>query len=157
MSNDNIDLYGVLAGNVVELNFGHSIITGNLGSFNTVIGSGTVHVTNNTNTGSTINNALTNASTFYTQIINATPDTTTGSSNIAGMTFNPGINALTNSGVTISGSTPQVTLDGNGTYYFQIPNSDLVTDSTSGQVFFNLMNGAQSSQVYWVVSGNVNL
>ena len=155
MASDNIDAYGVIAGNVLDLNSGNSKITGDVGSFNAITGSGTVNVSGTIYTSTSINDVLTNASYLYSLFIGLTPDTTTSAADIGGLTFNPGINALTNAGVTIGGATPQVTLDGNGTFIFQVPNGDLTTDPTSDQVYFNFLNGAVASNIYWVVSGDV--
>src|SRR5437016_1973700 len=101
MTIENIDTCGIVAGNVLDLNFGTSKITGDVASFNTITGSGAANISGITNTGGSINTVLANASYLYSQFIAMTPDTTSGTSNIAGMTFNPGINALTNASISI--------------------------------------------------------
>ncbi len=154
MASENNDTYGVLAGNVLNLNSGTSQIIGDVGSYNTITGSGTTTVSGDTNIGSSIDNALSNAANLYSLFIGLTPDTTNSGSDIGGMTFIPGVNALTNVAVTMSSP---ITLNGNGFYLFQVPNSDLVTDPTLGSLFFNFLNGAKASDVYWSVNGNVNL
>lgn len=158
MASDNIDTYGVLAGNIVNLNFGNSKITGDLGSFNPITGPGTASVSGSINIGASINSALVNASFIYSSIMGYTPDTIISAPDIGGLTFTPGVIQLSNiGGVTVSGATPQITLDGYGSYLFQIPNGGITTDPTLAPVFFNLINGALASDVYWAINGDVNL
>lgn len=157
MASDNIDVYGVIAGNVLDLNSGVSKTTGDCGSYSAIIGSGSIVTSGVTYTGISINNVLSNASYLYSLFIGTTPGTSTSAPDIGGMTFYPGVNALTNTSVAIGGAIPQVTLNGNGRYIFQVPSGDLTTDPTFGQVYFNFLNGAVASDVYWVVSGDVNI
>lgn len=89
-----------------------------------------------------------------------TPDVISSSPTIGNTTFNPGVIQLDNvGGVTVGGTSPnnEITLDGTGVYVFQVINGDLVSSPTTSPVFFNLLNGAKASDVYWVVSGNVDL
>jgi hypothetical protein len=157
MASDNIDMYGVVAGNLIDLNSGTSKITGDVGSYSAMTGSGSMNQSGVVYTGISINDLLLNASYLYSLFIGSTPDTLTSAPDIGGMTFYPGINALTNFGVSIGGAVPQVTLDGNGIYIFQVPNGNLTTDPTFDQVYFNFLNGAVASDVYWIVSGDMNI
>lgn len=143
--------YGVIAGDVVVANSGESKILGDLSSLNAVTGEGTVVVTRQYNIGA----LNTSAQSQYDYFISITPDTTSSDADISGQTFVPGTHLLTNAGITISNNT--VTLDGSGTYVFQLPNGGLTTTTTTSPVSFNLINGATASSVYWMVNGNVNI
>jgi hypothetical protein len=161
MADTDYSQYGVLAGNVIDASSGTTKIVGDLGSYNDVSGSGTVTVTGQYNTGSSIDSALSNAQAIYGIVMSFTPGSTVSTQNIGGMTFYPGITQFTYSSgsVIIGGSSPnnQITLDGYGTYFFLIPSANLTTTTTTLPIVFNLLNGAIASQVYWFVNGDVIL
>ena len=144
--------YAVIAGNQVVANSGESTLFGNLGSDQPVTGSGTIIVNGQTNIGSFFNDTQ----TIYDSFITQTPNQSSSASDISGTTWIPGVISLSASTVTITGGSP-ITLNGRGTYVFQIPSGNLVTDPTSAPVQFVLINGALASLVSWAVNGNANL
>ena len=148
--------YGILSGDHIDANSGASTILGSLGSFNAITGSGTVTATDQTNIGPSINTALTNAQNDYIGLQSFTPDVISGATDIGGMTFIPGVYQFTAPSVTLGTvvGNNTITLDGNSTYIFQFPNGDFSTDSTLASVSINLINGARSTQIYWLINGN---
>ena len=150
------ETYGVIAGNVVVANAGVTKIVGDLSSNSTITGSGSVIVSGQTNIGA----LTTTAQDYYDDYMSRTPNVISSVANIGGTTFNPGIINLTNggSGIAIGGvGLNQVTLDGDGYYFFQLPTDDLIATPTGANVSFILLDGATSSNVFWVINGNVNL
>ena len=152
--------YAVLAGNDVIANSGESKIEGRLGYVNSLLGPGTVVVTDETVVGVLVSTALTSASTTYNNFLAVEPSTVVVTSEIGGTIINPGVTRFTNIvGVTI-GTTPgnnTVTFNGDGLYVLQIPNGNLATDTSLAPVFFNFINGAKASNIYWLVNGSVDL
>lgn len=152
--------YGVLAGNQVIANSGTTTVLGDVGSYLSIGGVGTVIATNQTNIGSLIDDALINAQNDYTSLSSITPSNTVTAADIGGMTFNPGVTEFTNAGGitigTVMGNNT-ITLDGSGAYIFQVINGDLVTDATLASVSVILINGAKPTQIYWLVNGSVDL
>jgi hypothetical protein len=145
--------YGVLAGSSVVANSGSSRCVGDFGSSATLSGSGTLAITGQTNVGTVV----TNASSFYSAMMALTPGISSSVSNIGGATFTPGIIQLTSAAVTIGGSgTNVVTLNGAGTYLFQLVNSGITTTVAASSVSINLTNGAMASKVFWAMNGSVN-
>lgn len=159
MSNTYYIDYGVLAGDHVDANSGVSSSLGNVGSLNAITGSGTIIATNQTYTGPDLDNTLSNAQADYAYMITLTPDSSSGATEIGGTTYMPGTYEFTDTNVTFGTGSGNniITLDGVGTYFFLFPNGDFSTDSTLANVSINLLNGAKSTELYWIVSGNVNL
>lgn len=155
-------LYAATAGNVITVNSNITTVYGNVASYLPIAGPGQLvfagQGTLYTDIDSTPIND--NAQNAYNNFMALTPTSTVSAPNIGGMTFTPGVIALTNpGGVTIGGTVPlnRITLDGEGQYVFQVTNGGLTTDTTSNPVFIELKNGARASQVYWAVNGDVNL
>src|SRR5436853_1213961 len=98
MANTNYTSYGVLAGNQVTANSGTTTILGDLESNLAVNGSGTISVSGQTNTGSTINDPLTNAQGDYTSFTNMTPSSVISSADIGGSIFTPGTTQFSHAG-----------------------------------------------------------
>src|SRR5437667_4516392 len=123
MGDSNYTNYGVLAGDQVIANSGTSTILGELGSFLSVGGGGSINVSNQSFFGTNINDALSNAQGDYASLTSISPNNTVTNADIGGMTFNPGVTEFTNaSGITIGtvASNNTITLDGNGVYIFQV-------------------------------------
>lgn len=151
--------YSVLAGNQLILNSGVNLLFGDIGSNLSISGSGSYRTSGTVYYGSDIDVALIVTQNTYSNYINGYVSNTYSNSEIGGMTFNPGNNELSYSGTITVGSLGNtiITLDGSGDYIFMLPNAGITTNPSSGNITFNLLNGAVPSRVLWVVSGNVNL
>jgi len=160
MADTDYTAYGILAGNQVIANSGTSTILGDLGSNLSVGGTGSINVSNQTNIGPSISDALINAQGDYTSLGGIPPGTTSAATDIGGMTFTPGVTQFTNIGTVtfglVSGNNT-INLNGSGVYIFQIPNADLTTDATLASVSINLINGAKPTQIFWIISGSLTL
>lgn len=152
--------YGASSGGSVVVNLDLTTIQGDLGATDTIGGAGTVIVSDQTNIGFNNTPVITSAQSAYSTFMGMAPTFTSGTSNIGGMTFNPGVIALTDvGGVSIGGVTPfnSIILDGDGQYVFQIINGGLIANTTANTIDIQLIGGARASEVYWVVNGSVDL
>ena len=150
MSNNSCYTFGLLAGDHVITNSGNTDITGSLGSFNSITGAGTYEVTDKTILGSAINTVISNTINDYNTFIGLTPTLTIGTAEIGGVTYNPGVYNFTSPSVTfgVGSGKNVITLDGAGTYVFQVTNGTFTTDSTLATVTFTFINGAVAEQCF---------
>lgn len=162
MASSDYNIFGILAGNQVIVNSGTNRVIGDFGSSlteNVAIGA-TLTVLGDKFYSPDIDDALMTSQNIYDVYLTVTADQTFAGSDIGGQTFVPGFIELSYSGTITLGNVANnntVTLNGDGAYYFLLPNAGLRTETTNDNVFFNLINGAKASKVLWIINGDVNL
>jgi hypothetical protein len=151
--------YGALAGNQIIINSGSTTILGDAGSTNGLSGTATLIVTGETLSGSDVSGPIANVSDGYNSLINATPTATYSDADIGGMIFTPGYHQFTNASLTFGAvaSNNIITLNGNGSYIFQIINGDFTISTVLASVSIVLTNGAVPTEIYWLVNGSMHL
>ena len=142
----------ISAGNPLNRNSGTSTTFGNVSSDGALTGSGTLDIFGGE---LMIGTDPTDASDTYTNILAFPPDITSSLTNLAGTTWTPGVILLSSS--TLITLSDALTLDGEGSYFFQIPSTSLTATPSGETLTFNFVNGALPSLVFWVINGNLTL
>jgi len=141
--------YGALAVRGI-INTGSTIVNGNIGTTGQTISGFPPGVFTGTSGAGTaaVTQARADALSAYSTAIGLT-STTTLAAELSGNTLEAGVYKITRAG-TLSGP---LTLDGNGTFVFQIAS----TFVTSPGAEIILTNGAESSDIFWAVGSTVTL
>ncbi len=146
------DSFAVLASSTITA--AHAVsIHGDLGLFPGTSVTGPITVIGTSHIGDVAAfNALNAANAQYTtlQTTTCTNTITGGPAQLGGLTLTPGVYCSGSS----MGLTGTLTLDGAGTYIFQMPSSTLVTASGSKVI---LINGATANNVFWRVGSSATL